>query len=221
MTPTIAADGTASVAPARPGSDARTRRNPRWIALGVVAVCLGALAAFFVYGQATGTQSVVVVSHAVARGEVIERGDLTVSKVGATAGLQTVPADRLASLVGVRTAVDLSPGSLLPPAAIDHRPVPAPEHSVVGVRLPEGRAPLQHLTVGSPIRLVPVPAQGAAASSSSDPVEPSLAATVVSVSPGADGQSVVIEVDVVAADAGEVATLAAQDRLSVVRDAEG
>lgn len=207
-------------AAALPEAPTRARRNPRWIALGVVALCLGALGSFFLYRDLSQAQTVVVVTQTVFRGSVVQADDLSVVTVGTTPGLRTVPADQLAGLVGLRASVDLVAGSLLPDGVIGQVAVPAAKRALVGINLTTGRAPVGYLTPGSAVRLVAIPPDGAEPGFADASSNLAVQARVVDSKAGADGGSTFLNVDVGADQAVVVATLAAQNRLVVVRDAE-
>ncbi|MBA8793601.1 hypothetical protein FHX74_001206 [Friedmanniella endophytica] len=196
------------------------RRSPRWIALGVVALCLGALGAFFLYNQASEAREVVAVRSTVYRGTTLTADDLTVVRVGNTAGIRTVPATELAGLVGQQATVDLMQGTLLAPGAVARTVLPETGHSVVGVKLAAGRAPTGFLQPSSPVRLIALPPSGAQPDYRDDYSGLSIDATVLSLTPTADRQSVVVDLDVASAQAGAAAALAATDRLVLVRDPE-
>lgn len=196
------------------------RRNPKWIALGIVALCLGALGAYFLYTDLSKAQTVVAVSTTIYRGSLVEAADLTVVTVGSTPGVQTVPGEQLESLVGQRATVDVMGGSLLPVDAIAPTLVPATDRALVGLSLPVGRAPQGYLQPGSAVRLVALSPEG------SDPAyvdkysNLAIQARVVDSAPGADGLSLLVNVDVAADQAATVGTLAAGARLVVIRDAD-
>ncbi|QDP94719.1 hypothetical protein FOE78_01225 [Microlunatus elymi] len=216
------------------GPRVRTRRNPRWIALGIVAICLGALASFFLYSQLSESHQVVAIRHTVTRGTTIGADDLAVVSVGDIGGAQAVPADRLPSLVGQVAAYDLVAGSLLPADATTDNLPPAKSKSVVGIRVAIGRAPSGFLTPGSPIRLVVLPASAAGAGSADSdaaapPVAtaqpasgsdqlPTITAAVVSSERLDDGIYLNIELD--ARQAIDAAAYAAEDRVVVIRESE-
>ena len=90
------------------------RRNPKWIALGIVALCLGGLLSYMIYTRVASETAVVAAAHTVYRGETIEEGDLTTITLRAGSLPQTVPAARLTDLVGKRAAYDLIEGSVIP-----------------------------------------------------------------------------------------------------------
>lgn len=202
-------------------ADPRPRRSPKWIALGVIAVCLGALGSYYLFMSTTESHRVVAVRQAVARGAVLRSGDLTVVSVGSTHGIPTVDGDQLANLVGRRTSVQLVPDTLLPPQAVSADPLPATNRTIVGVRLVDGRAPAGFLEPGSPVRLIAVASTNPDAGTREGSDSVTVTARVVDVRPLPDGQSVLLNADVPAAQAATVARLAAADRLVCLRDAEG
>lgn len=211
-----AGGASASVAlPALPG-----RRNPKWIALGLVALCLGALLSYVLYARVADQESVVAVVNTVHRGDTVTAADLTSVSLPSAAGVQAVPATQLEQLVGRRAVYDLVGGSLLPVGAVSDSVVPQPGHAVVGVRLVTGRAPAGPLPSGTPLRLVALPPAGSDSEATDRYTGRSIAARVLNKVDAADGTSVVVDVDVAAATAPDVALLAAQERLAVVRDAD-
>jgi flagella basal body P-ring formation protein FlgA len=195
------------------------RRNPRWIALGVVALCLGGLLSYVIYAQVAAQTAVVAMAKTVNRGAVIETTDLTTTTVSGATKVSTVPAADLSSLVGKRAAYDLVEGSLVPAAAVETQAMPATGRAVVGLKLSQGRAPLGLLTASAPVRLVALPAGDQAAGQTAT-ASPAYFGRVVDVTDGADGTSVLLNVDVAAADAPAIAQLGAQDRIAVLRDAD-
>lgn len=199
--------------------EVRARRSPRWIVLGILLTCLGILGSWFLYAEVSGSHSVVIVANTLHRGVEVTRADLTTVTIGSAPGVETVDATELESLIGQRASVDVAAGSLLPPGALADELVPAVGHSVVGVRLPDGRAPAGHLVPGGAVRLVEVPG-----TSESEPTESPdfvIDAVVVDTSPGADGLSLQVNVEVEKTQAAVVARLAAQERIVVIKEAEG
>lgn len=199
----------------------RGRRNPKWIALGVVALCLGALGALFLYNQLSNAQSVVAVSQTVHRGATIQPGDLTTATVGTTPGISTVPAGELDALIGQRAAFDLVAGSLVPAEAISSSQMPAANRSVVGIRLAHGRLPMGAIPQSTPLRLVAIPPPGADPAFKDGFKDKTYAVILVSSVEGTDGVSVLINVDVDARQASQIGLLAAQERLVATWEAEG
>jgi len=194
------------------------RRNPKWIALGIVALCLGGLLSYMIYARVASETAVVAAAHTVYRGETIEQGDLTTITLRGGSLPHTVPALRLADLVGKRAAYDLIEGSVIPSTAVIEEATPAEGRAIVGLKLAPGRGPGNLLLPSSLVRLIALPA--AADSAITDKLTGSVfVGRVIDQSPAADGTSILVNVDVEAGAAPTIAMLAAQDRVAIVRDA--
>jgi hypothetical protein len=195
-----------------------SRRNPKWIALGIVALCLGALLSYFIYAKVATETTVVMAAHTVYRGETIELGDLaTITLRGGSLPL-AIPAGHVNDLVGKRAAFDLVEGSVILSTAVTDAVIPAEGRAVIGLKLSPGRAPGNLLQPASRVRLIAMPA--ASDGSATDKLAGSIfVGSVIDQSQAADGMSILVNVDVDAAAAPTIATLAAQDRIVIVRDA--
>lgn len=194
-------------------SPLRARRNLRWMAVGLLAVCLGGLGAALLYANLSNAQSVITVTRTVYRDQVITAADLGVTSVVPAAGVDAVPADRIDEVVGRTALLDLAEGSLLTPRGYGE---PAVEAGSVrlGLRLAAGRLPSAPMPPGTEVLLVPVGRDGG---------EPPAGASVVAriATPAGvlpDGASIV-DVSVAASEAERVARLAANDQLVLVRRA--
>lgn len=227
----------------------RSRRNPRWVALGIVAICLGAIASFFLYSQISESHQVVAMRETVHRGSTITAADLGEVRVGDTGGIATVPASQLDTLIGKIAAYDLVQGSLLPANAVTGSLPPGHGKAIIGIRVDTGRAPTGFLTSGSPVRLVVLPPDAASAGGSGsvqDGAQPDDGATAGSdgstTGDGANGSTkevtnvasmsavvvnstqlddgVFLDVELDATKAADAASYAAQDRVVIVRDSE-
>ena len=196
------------------------RRNPKWIALGVVALCLGALLSYVIYSRVAGETAVVSIVNTVHRGSTVTAADLTTVNLSGNAGVQMVPASQLSELVGRQAVYDLVAGSLLPVGAVADVVTPQTGRAVVGIRLVSGRVPSGVLPSGSPLRLVALPPAGAAPGFTDEYSGRTIISREVSQVDGADGTSIILNVDVAANQAPVVALLASQERLAVVRDAD-
>jgi hypothetical protein len=172
------------------------------------------------YTDLANAQAVVAVGSTVYRGSAVKASDLTIVTVGSTPGIRTVPAEQLQSLVGQRAAVDLMAGSILPVDAIGPVVLPAAKRALVGISLAAGRSPQGFLIPGSSVRLVAVPPVGAEPTYADKYTNLAIQAKVVDANPVGDGLATLLNVDVGADQAATVGTLAAQNRLVVVRDAE-
>lgn len=195
------------------------RRNPKWIAVGVVALCLGALLSYAVYNRVAAETSVIMMAATVYRSETIEASDLAVVQLSGEAVRKSMSATQLDALVGQKAVYDLPEGTIPVPGAIGDVVIPDSGRAVIGIRLSTGRAPAALLTPGSPARLVVLPPASTTDPDTSDKLAgKTYPATIVDQAPGADGASVVINVDVASGQAPTIAMLAALDRLAVVRD---
>jgi hypothetical protein len=194
------------------------RRNPKWIALGIVALCLGCLLSYLIYVRVATETVVVAAAHTVYRGETIEQADLATITVREGSLLRAIPAAQLQDLVGKRAAFDLVEGSAIVSTAVADAAIPAEGRAIVGLKLAQGRAPGSLLLPSSRVRLIAMPA--AADSSTSDKLAGSIfVGSVIDQATAADGTSILVNVDVDAAAAPTIALLAAQDRVALVRDA--
>src|SRR4029453_5417804 len=66
--------------------------TPKWIAVGIFALCLGGLLSYMIYSRVASETAVVAAAHTVYRGETIEQGHLTTIMPRGGALPQTVPA---------------------------------------------------------------------------------------------------------------------------------
>jgi hypothetical protein len=189
------------------------RRNPKWIALGIVALCLGGLLSYLIYARIATETAVIAAAHTVYRGETIEQADLATITVRDGSLPHAIPATQLQDLVGKRAAFDLVEGSAVVSTAVADVAIPAEGRAIVGLKLAQCRA-----LPSSRVRLIAMPA--AADSSTSDKLAESIfVGSVIDQAPAADGTSILVNVDVDAAAAPTIAMLAAQDRVALVRDA--
>lgn len=195
------------------------RRNPRWIALGLVAICLGGLLAYVVYDRVSTETRVLALTSTVYRGEVVEAGDLTTVVLHGQPPGPTVAATDQAGVVGKRAVFDLPAGSIVAPASLSDGAVPDTGRSVVGLRLATGRAPATLLVPSAPVRVVALPSPANGTGANDALAGKTYPGRVVGSTPGADGTSTVVDLEVDAAQAPTIASLAAQDRIALVRDA--
>jgi SAF domain-containing protein len=213
LRPTPVAAGSPDTTPSPPRIPGR--RNPKWIALGVLALCLGGLLSYVIYARLANETAVVTVAQTVYRGEVIEDVDLTTITLQGNTIAQAVPAADLHTMVGKRAAVDLVAGSVLVASAVTDESIPATGRAVVGLNLSAGRTPTSLLIPSAAVRLVALPAQNGSDNLTGD----TFTARIVDHADGPDGTSILVNVDVAADQAAAIAQLAAQDRIALVRDA--
>lgn len=192
----------------------RRRRSPKLIALGVLLVCLGGLLAFVIHRETTASQTVVVMTRTVLRGEKVSAADLSVTTIGSARGVSSVDAGRRGEIIGRHALVDLPAGSLVGAGSVGDLPVqPGSDH--LGLRLPVGRLPLGELPPGSTVALVGVPPQGAPADPK--PAEEFSALVITAPTPLDQGGDYVLDVAVAAEDSSRVARLAANDLVVLIR----
>jgi SAF domain len=148
--------------PATP-SGLPTRRRWGRVALGAVLALFGAWLAMVLVATAGGREETLAVAADVARGEVIERGDLKVVRVAADPGVETIPADEIDTVVGQVAATGLPQGALLAPGQLlaDGERLVATNEVVIGARLSASAAPRGDVPPGTPILVVVRPASGA------------------------------------------------------------
>ena len=121
-------------------------------------------------------------------------------------------------MIGKRAAVDLVAGSVLVASAVTEEAIPAAGRAVVGLKLSAGRTPTSLLIPSSAVRLVALPAR-ADGEARDKLTGDTFTARVIDQANGADGTSILVNVDVAADQAPTIAQLAAQDRIALVRDA--
>ena len=204
--------------PPRPAAvQLRARRSTRLIIIGVLCACLGGLAMAWAWSGTQESRTVVLMAKAVARGDLVESTDLTTTTIGRASGVAVVPAAELPGLVGQFARVDLPAGSLVGPDSVGARVVPAGS-AHVGLRLAAGRLPSGPLPAGAFVSLVAVPAPMDAERGPGAQFE---AVVVSAPTVTSDGGSWLLDVQVEQGSAAAVAALAASDRISVIRKADG
>ena len=195
------------------------RRSPRWIALGVVAICLGGLLSYAVYARVSTETRVLALSTTRYRGEVVQAADLTTVTLHGVPPGPTVAAADEASVVGRRAVFDLPAGTLVAPTSVADAAMPDTGSSVVGLRLETGRVPASLLVPSAPVRIVALPPPANGSGGSDALAGKTYAGRVIGSSQGADGTSTNVDVEVDAGQAPTIASLGAQDRVALVRDA--
>lgn len=213
-------DVRATLAPSR--TQLKARRRPALAAGGVALIALGGLASAYVVAQTQTQNDVVMVRANVARGEQIEASDLSTTTVGSLSNLSSVPAAQITQLVGQRALVDLKAGSLLPQSAIGTQPQPADGRSIIGMSLAPGRVMNGTITPGSKLRLVVLPADSSATSTTTDNQTGQVFEAVM-VSTAANtlqGSGELINVEVAEDQAPLIGTMAAANRIVVIKDSD-
>jgi len=178
---------------------------------GVLLVIAGSLVSVGIYSHLSQTQEVIAVVVPVARGEQIQRSNLTTVRVGFDALLTPIPASQLNAIVGQYAAYDLVPGTFLTPDAVGDRLTPSKGQAEVGLSLMAGEYPDDGLSPGDKVILISVPDK-------TDPqAEPhSYPGTLVTIATSQGNAMITASVMVSATDAPSVAALSASNSLALI-----
>jgi hypothetical protein len=161
-------------APAKRG---RPGRNLVWVLVILVAALAGA--AVFASGRGPG-QPVLVTTHALAAGDIVQASDLTVDNVKAP-GTSTIDGSRMVAVVGERATGPLAAGTILSPSSVTAAPQVANDQVGIALALNPDQAAQGILVVGRSVLIV-----GQLATSGSGQVTAVAApATVLAISAGA------------------------------------
>lgn len=205
-------------APVHPvGVQLRARRSARLVIIGILFACLGSLTMAWAWTATQDSQTVVLMAKDVARGARVEASDLATTTLGRADGVAVLPADQASQIVGQYAWVDLPAGSLPGAGSVGAQVVPAGT-AHVGLRLGAGRLPSQPLPAGARVTLVAVPS---AMDNDRNPGAQFEAIVVAAPRATSDGASWLLDVQVNDGSAAAVAALAAAERVSVVRKADG
>lgn len=190
------------------GVQLRARRSPRLIALGVLAVVLGALGAVALFTSTNDRVAVVAMATDIGRGETVEQGSLTTVEVPAALAAGALAPAEADALVGQRALSDLPQGSFPRPDHVGVAALPDDE-ALIGLRLPLGRLPITTMSPGTQVRLVSL-------------ADDAQADAVVVTVPTAisDGDTYVLDVRMRSTDADALAKLAATDQIALVMTRE-
>jgi len=200
--------------PAAPSAVQRRRQVP-WIVAGVLLVVGCALAFGVASVRASHGEQVLALARSVPAGHVVQPGDLRVVKITPTAGLDPVPAVSESRTVGRPAAVALVAGTLL--TAADLGTPSGGSGDVVAVALKAGAYP-PSLGPGGRVDVVPVVGGSSSGSAPISGQNASIGAVVLSVdaTPSGSSADAVVSLQVNAADADEVAALAAAGQIALV-----
>jgi len=180
----------------------------------VATIVLGSVLGLWLWSTAGTTTEVLAVRTLVHRGEVIDRDDLMVVRVGVAPAVKTVPAAQLDTIAGRRAALDLAPGGLLGPAELAATVLPSRGTSVVGIGLASGMLPAEPLAPGDAVRIVQTPGQQGDVAGT--PV--TIPAQVVGVHADQAGDQTIVDVLVPADAAADLAARAATGKVALVLD---
>lgn len=187
------------------------------IALSVALICVGGLVSAWAWQSTSTAQEVLTVRETVHRGELIEEGDLVTVRIGLDPAIQAVPAADLATLVGMRAALDIAAGGIVTADQVTDAVVPAAGFSVVGLSLTPAMLPGNQLVVGDEVRVVTTDGEGGAAGATAPAV---YSATVVGLSTDEITGNSLVNVQVATDAAPGVAQRAAVGQVALVLDSQ-
>jgi hypothetical protein len=165
--------------------------------------------------------SVLAIGEPVAKGQVVERGDLVSTSVSGVGG--AVPVEEMDRVVGKTAGVDLVAGQILTPAMVAADPVPGPGRSVVGLALDPTRVPSAGLAPGDQVDVIAVPSGEDGQTDSAAAEAPGVLAEAAQVyavgGEATGGGQLLLTVVVDAREAAEIAAASTQNRVAVVETA--
>lgn len=141
--------------PALGGATRRPIRVPE-LALGLVLVIGGALAASLLASKRTETVQVVAAASDLVRGHEVGAGDLVAVEVESRFAHSMTSAANAQELLGKRLATDVSAGTPIMPGLVEITPELSAGEEVVALRVEVGDVPTS-IAVGDSVRIVLVP----------------------------------------------------------------
>jgi len=139
----------------------KARRRPWLVGAGVALAIVGGLASWYYASTVGNTDTVLVITGDVARGDTIASGDLTTIQIAGGQGTGTFAAADSRDVIGQVALVDLPDGSLVTKNNVGEGLAVAAGKSIVGVALSADQLPSYPLTAGDKVRIVDTPiAQG-------------------------------------------------------------
>ena len=203
---------TALGTPTTPARSPRSRSTAR-IAIGVLVVALSALGAAVLFSSAADRVTVIGVARDVPIGQKITEEDLREVSIAGGSGLQSIPADDAATVIGRTASVQLIGGSLLNPGQLADGPS-LPEGTVIaGAVLKGGQYPVG-LSIGDTVDVVETTSPDA--SGVGEPIVRGRA-TVTDIAEPDDGQGQLLVSLAVPSDAATaVSSAGAAGRISLV-----
>jgi hypothetical protein len=194
-------------------------RSRGLITLAVLLVVGCALCGALLVSRAGDKTAVLAIGKPVAKGEVVERGDLVTTNVAGVSG--AVLATDIDEVVGKTAATDLVAQQIVTDSMVTSDPVPGEGEALVGLALDPTRVPTAGLVPGDTVRVVAVSdaKQGGSRDEADDPEVLAEAAEVYAVEGSATDGGVVLTVVVPEGDAARVAAYSTGGRVAVVETA--
>jgi len=210
------ADEAHNASPAR-SSRVRVRRNVRWLAAGIIAVALGGLGTWALFSAVADTRAAIKVTSTIYRGQVISAKDLAVVAIGRSTDVAAVSGDQLNAVVGQSARTDLPAGGLL--VGNSYGPAElAPGLARVGLKIEAGRIPSTAMRPGTSVVVVALPSATGGAQAVALP--PSVQATLANAPAVAADGTYLVDLNVSAGEAEQVARLGALKQVALMQKAE-
>lgn len=124
------------------------------VAVGLVVLLACALGVVLWQLNATRKDPVLAVANEVARGDVIEAGDLTVVYVSSDDPIAHLGRDQASRVVGRTALTDLEQGALLTSRAVSDGPIVQAGEGIVGLSLEPGQVPSSRLRAGDLVNVI-------------------------------------------------------------------
>ncbi|MCM2430964.1 SAF domain-containing protein [Streptomyces sp. RKAG337] len=193
------------------------RRRPGFIAMAVALIAVGVGANAWLYLATGDRQPVVAVAHDVPMGAQLTSDDLVEARIATDPVLAPVPASQLKKMIGKRTTVGLTKGSLLTTQSVTDQPLIKQGQQLVGVSLAPAQIPSSVLSPGQTVNVVHTPknngsSDGSASSGKDTPVQ----AVVIEVGKPDNSGDRVVDLAVNALDGSTLAKWSANGEASLV-----
>lgn len=195
-------------------SPVRSRVRPAVLAGGIAIIVVCALAVAWLVNTSGNNIEVFAASKDLARGAVVQPGDLTTVKVPQGQPLPVTAKDLSGDIIGKTAVVDIPQGTLINSKNVSTDSGIPSGFSIVGVSLAAGQLPPYPLKNGDRVRVVDTPV-----SQGEPPKEspPTISATVISTTTDANGRTTVA-VQVTKTKAPDLAARSATGRVALVLD---
>jgi hypothetical protein len=197
-------------------SRVRNKPRPAIIALAIALIVTAGLAAAYIYTSTGRTMEVFTAVNSIARGDVIERSDLSTVEIPDNQAIPSYGVLDEKEMVGKTAVVDIPAGTLISPNNVSSDAGLAEGQSIVGISFTANQLPPYPLVSGDPVRIVDTPVtQGDPPANS----PASIAATIVAVKFDDVSGNTLVAVSVETINSAPLAARAATGRVALVLDA--
>ncbi len=194
------------------------RRRPMLIAAGVALCIVGGLGATWLAQTLGNTETVLVTSTPIQRGQTITKDTLTTIEIAGGQNTNSTPVSDASKIVGKTALVDIPQGSLISSDNSGDTVVPIPGQSIVGLALTFNQLPGRTLNAGDAVRLIDTPVnQGEPPATTPE----SFTATVFTTRFDEEHDVWIVDVNVPSGAAADIAARAATGRIALILDSEG